>query len=237
MYINEHILSVCVTDKLELTADDKFLMLKVDSKGQTPTSTTLKDIDDLTINDDYPLAYYEVDLHMRTYGSNTSWGAGTLISEDVKKVTLTIENNISDKDGMRIGSRFAGYLPAGERNVELGFDYTYLTEDWIEKLWGSSGGPQEDSTSTEFELLLSIDAGVYGSMTIYLPRCIVTAAPLSTSGKDPVIQGVKVSAFQRDITIPATPTEDVTTEILVTSTLNWTDSTGGFDGSAWAAAT
>lgn len=237
MDIKEYILSGCVTDKLELTADNEFVMLKIDTKGQTPTSDTLKGVDDLSINEDYPLAYYEVDLHMRTLGSTTTWGAETIISQDTKKLNFSVANNISDSDGMRIGSRFAGYLPAGERALELGFDYLYINEDMLELLWGSTGGPTEESGSTEVEFMVEINAGIYGSAQIWFPRAILTSAGLDSSGRDAIVQGVKVEAYQTNITIPSDPTESVNTDCLVTIVTNFTDSSGSFDGPAGFAAT
>lgn len=230
MDINEYILSGCVTDKLELTADNEFVMLKIDAKGQGVTPDALKSIDELTINEDYPLAYYEVDLHTRTLGSSTPWGAATLMSQDVKKLNLGISRSISDSDGMRLGSRFAGYLPAGERVIELGFDRLFIDEWALEMLWGSTGGPTEESGSIEVEFMAEINAGIYGSAQIWLPRAIITAAPVDASGRDPMVQSVKVEAYQKNVTIPADIPVVVNTDLIATVVTNFSDTSAGFDG-------
>jgi hypothetical protein len=97
--IDEHVIAGNVVDSFELTADSGFLGLKVDSKAQTIIPDTLKDLDDLKMNEDYPLAWYDVNLHLRDKGSATPWGASTKISEDVKKVSFSIKNSISVTDG------------------------------------------------------------------------------------------------------------------------------------------
>lgn len=235
--ITEHIVSGNVVNKLELTADTDYLTLKFDLTGQTPTVNPdgVEDEADVkdALNDDYPLAFYEVKLHLRDYGSVTPWGTATDISDDVKKLKLSVDNGISDKDGMRIGSRFPGYLPAGDREINLGFDYLYLSNYFLELLWGSTDGPQERVGSTEVEMMVEIDAGVYGSAQIEFPRVIVTAAPIKTKGRDANIQDVTVDAYQETVTVPTSPTVDVYTDCLVTVTLNFPDSTGSLDIPTW----
>lgn len=66
-------------------------------KCQTPTLDDLKTKSELTTNDDYPLAFYEVDLHIREYGMQHSCKATTLVSSDVKKLKMSIENNTSEE--------------------------------------------------------------------------------------------------------------------------------------------
>jgi hypothetical protein len=233
--IDEHIVSGCVADKIELNAEEDFLTISLDMKGQTPTLDDLKTKSELTTNDDYPLAFYEVDLHIREYGSSTPWGATTLVSSDVKKLKMSIENNTSEDDGKRIGSRFPGYIPAAARNIGLAFDYQYLTNDYIKLLWGSEDGPQEREGSTEVEMMIAIDAGRYGYAQIELPRVIVAKSPLESSGRDPIVQTVEVYAYQEDYTFTGSAGETtVNTDMFTTLVLNYSDTTIGFDGPAWA---
>jgi len=122
MDVSEHIISGCVVDSLELKVDGDFLTMNLSMNGQTPTLDDLLSQEELTLNDDYPLAFYEVNLYSRPYGDATPWGSGNKISTDVKSLTFKVENNTSADDGKRIGSRFPGYIPAGARNVTLSFD-------------------------------------------------------------------------------------------------------------------
>lgn len=228
--IDEHVIAGNVVDSFELTADSGFLGLKVDSKAQTIIPDTLKDLDDLKMNEDYPLAWYDVNLHLRDKGSATPWGASTKISEDVKKVSFSIKNSISDSDGQRLGTRFPGYLPAAARDISLSFDYLYLSNEWIEKLNGGSITPGEGIASTEFEMMLEIDAGDYGKCEIEFPRAIVSSAPLSGSGKTQMVQNIQIDVYMDTVTVPTTVPETVSTDMLATITHGFPDTTGSFDG-------
>lgn len=212
----EHIISGCVVDSLEMKADGDFLTLNIGMNGQTPAIGDLLGQSALTVNDDYPLAFYEVNLYSRPYGDNTPWGSANKISSDVKSLTFKIENNTSPDDGKRIGSRFPGYIPAGARNITLSFDSVYLDNDWLELMWGSSDGPQEIIGATDVEFMIEIDAGRYGYAQFYLPRAIVKA-PVDSSGRDPITQKVDVDAFMDSVTFTgSTGSTTVTTDCLAT---------------------
>ena len=228
--IDEHILAGEVIDKFELSADGSFLGLKIDGKAQTEDTDTLKAIDELEMNEDYPLAWYDVNLYIRDKGDETAWGSTHLISSDVKKVSFSISNSISEADGQRIGSRFPGYLPAAARDISLSFDYLYISNDWIEKLNGGSVTPGEGISSTEFEMMLEIDAGEYGLAQLYFPRVIVTSAPLSGSGRTQLVQNIQVNMYMDEVVIPTTEPDTVETDILATITHYFPDTTGSFDG-------
>lgn len=232
--IDEHIVSGCVIDKLELNAEEDFLTMSIETKGQTPNVTTLKNKTQLTLNPDYPLAFFEVNLHMRDLGSATPWGASTLVSTDIKKLKMSVSNNTSEDDGKRIGNRFPYYIPAAARDITLAFDYQYLTNDYIELLWGSTDGPQADVGSKEVEMMIAIDAGKYGSAQIEFPRVVVTKAPLESSGRDPIVQSVEVATFEDNMTfVGSAGSTTVSTDVLATVTLLYPDSTGSVDAPAY----
>lgn len=221
--VGEHIVSGCVVDKLSLKAEGDFLTLNIDMKGQTPTLDDLLPATSLSINEDYPLAFYEVNLYMRPLGDATPWGATNLISSDVKSLTLNIENNMSEDDGKRIGSRFPGYIPAGARNIGLSFDALYLNNDWVELMWGSSDGPQDTTGSTEVEFMAEIDAGRYGSAQLFYPRAILRA-PVDASGRDAITQTVEVDAYNQDVSYTGSKgATTVNTDLFCTVVLNTPD--------------
>lgn len=227
----EFIIPGIVLDKLELSVENEFIMLQSDMIGGAEAPGTLKTKDELTLNDDYPLAFYEVNIHMRDKGSATPWGEATLISRDVKKFGFPIENSGSADDGQGLGSRHPYYIPVGERKVGLSFDYTYLTRKWYELMQGGTS-PQATVGSTEFEMMVEVDAGDYGSVQIFFPRVIVTGGPVEAEGRSPVTQSVTIEAYQDTITVPTTPTQTVESEYLATFTHNFEDTTEGFDGPA-----
>jgi len=231
MDINEHVVAGNVADSFELTVDTGFLDLKLDSKAMTKTirEDGIRDLTDLKLNDDYPLTAPEVNLHFREKGSNTAWGASTRISTETKKLNMSVKRNASEADGQCIGQRTPGVIPIGARDIGLGFDYLYLTDDWIARLNGGGVTPGEGISSTEFEMMLEIDGGEYGDAQVYFPRVIVSSAPLSASGRGQIVQSIQLLVYMEDITIPTTEPTDVKTDVLVTINHYFPDTTAGAD--------
>lgn len=222
-----------VLNKLELSAEDKFLTAKADMAGMGETPQTRRAAVDRAFNPDYPLAFYEIEAHMRDLGSVTAWGDTTLISNDVKKLNISIDNSIKAEDGQRIGTRFPLNIPCGERKYEISFDYDFLSHTWYDLMQGAADtGPVESQGSTEFEMMFAIDAGDYGSAQIWYPRAIVSGGPIEHKGRDPTTQSVTITPYMKTITIPSTPTTSVSTDCLATFVHNFADTTIAFDGPA-----
>jgi hypothetical protein len=131
MDLNEHVINGCVVDKFELSADKDFLNFKLDMKAITSTLKPLKPVTELKFNKDYPLAYFEIDLYLRELGSKESWNDQNKISYKTQKLTFSVENSVDESSGQHIGSRFASFLAAGERNIKLSFDTLYLDNTWF----------------------------------------------------------------------------------------------------------
>jgi len=228
----ETIVPGCVLDKLELSVDKEFITLKGDMQGGMETNGPLKSEDDLKKNEDYPLAFYECNVHMRDKGSATPWGEATLISRDVKKFSFPIENSAKAEDGQGLGKRDPYYIPAGERKIGYSFDYTYLTKKWY-KLMQGGDNPQQKVGSTEFEMMVEFDAGKYGSAQFYFPRVIVVGgANPESKGRDPITQNISIDAYQETVTIPTTPAQPVYSKCLCTFVHKFKDTTEAFDGPA-----
>ncbi len=216
--IYEHQVAGCVIDKLELTAEDSFLTLSPDIVAKKDKKAALRTFNQLNIPPDYPLAFYEVNLHAREKSTNPpAWGSSTLLSSKVQKMKLKINNDADAEAGQGLGSRYPYRIPVGAREVTLSFDSLFTSTEWIERLWGNSTGPQDKTGSKELEVRIVIDGGEFGQATIDLPRAIVTSAPVEPKGRDPLMQSVEITAYQDSITLQGiTPTKTVYTDILVT---------------------
>ena len=130
MDLNEHVIEGCVVDKFELSADKDFLNFKMDMKAIKSILKPLKPVSELKLNEDYPLAYFEIDLYLKESGSKEPWNDKNKISYKTQKLTFSIENSVDESSGQHIGSRFASFLAAGERNIKLSFDTLYLDNTW-----------------------------------------------------------------------------------------------------------
>lgn len=230
--VRSYVIPGCIMNKLEVSADKDFLTLKADMEGMNETPYA-KDHFTVTLNDDYPLAFYEMDVHMRDLGSVTAWGSTTLISEDVKKLSMKVDNGVKAEDGRHLGSRFPKNIPSNSRSPELSFDYDYLTNKYYDLMQGGvDTGPTDDQDATEFEIMIALDGGDYGSAQWFLPRNIVSGAPVDFKGRDMTDQSVTITPFMESVTIPATTPVTVDTDMLMSFIHNFTDSTAGFDGPA-----
>lgn len=229
----EFIVPGCVLDKFALAVENEFITIKGDMQGKGEFPGDLKSKDELKLNEDYPLASYECNVHMRDKGSSTPWGDDTCISRDVKKLELSLERSAKAEDGQGLGSRFPYYIPVGEKKIGYTFDYTYLTKKWYNLMHGGNTGPQEKIGSTEFEMMMEFDAGKYGSVQIYFPRVIVTSAPVDSKGRETITQSISIDAYQESISIPTSPDPTVVySEFLATFTHKFEDKTTDFDGPA-----
>jgi hypothetical protein len=215
--LNEHIINGCVIDKFELTADKDFINFKLDMKAIKSILKPLKLVSELKLNDNVPLAYFEIDLYLRKPGTMREWSEEDKISYKTQKLTFSIENSIDESSGQHIGSRFASFLAAGERNIKLSFDTLYLDNTWFTYLWSNENGPQEREGSTEVEAAMKINTTHNGSMLIELPRAIITGASFDSSGRDTIVQSVDIDTYQKNIEIPLKNPIKVNTECLITT--------------------
>jgi hypothetical protein len=215
--LNEHIINGCVIDKFELNADKDFINTKIDMKAIKSELKPLKPVSELKLNDNVPLAYFEIDLYLRKPGSGKEWSEEDKISYKTQKLTFSIENNIDESSGEHIGSRFASFLAAGERNIKISFDTLYLDNTWFTYLWSNPNGPAERSGSTEIEIAMKINTPNNGSMLIELPRAIITGASFDSSGRDTIIQSVDIDTYQKNIEIPLKNPLKINTECLITT--------------------
>ena len=229
--IGEYILTGCTIDKLELNSEDEYLTIAPEMYAQNYTTDDLEAKTTIVaaLNDDYPLAFYEVDVHMRSINSLTAWGTTTKISQNVNKIKIKAENGIDDKLGKGQGSRTNYSFPAGQRTYDIEFDHPLLDSTWIDYLWGDSDGPDDREGSTEFEMMIEIDAGIYGNAELYFPRCIVTSYPMSASKREPMVPTIAVEAYSRTINIPTAEPTPADVAMLATVVRNYPDTTGAVD--------
>lgn len=203
-------------DQLEIAVSNEFLTLKGDPVATGLAPGTFKTEENITLNNDYPIAFYEIDVHMRPKGSVTAWGPTNLISSEVQKLTLTFKNNADDKAGQGLGKREPYNVPVAKREFGIKYDSNYLSNKYIELLLGGSTGFQEKVGSTEVEMLVKFDFGTFGSAQLFYPRVVPTKTPLDSKGKDQTTQSLEFDAYEETVTIPTTVPQVVKTDVLAT---------------------
>ena len=182
----EHVFAGCVINSLEISVEGEYCMATADISSARDSKATIKNISDLALPDEYPLAFHEVTASLR----------GVDRSCDVKSLTLTINNNLDAESGRGLGTRYPCRIPAGQREVTLAKTLYFENTEELEQYWGAEDGPDDTIGSTEFAVELNFDAGIHGEMTITIPKFIYTQTPLQPSGRDEMEQETEGRAFQ-----------------------------------------
>lgn len=197
----EHVFSGCVINTLTINIDGEFCMATADIRAAKDAKANLKNLNELLLPDEYPLAWYEV----------TKKIADGDVSAKVKNLTLEIANNVGDDSGRVLGSRYPKLFRCGERTVTLTSNLVFDDTDELERFWGGSDGPSDTGTS-EFKVELDFDAGDDGNMNIELPRFIYTNVGQQSSGRDELVQTANGRAFLPEEIATETDT-DITIEL------------------------
>ena len=186
----EHIFDGCVVDEFVLEVEDEFATVTLELIGRKDRKGTIKAVTDLSLPDEYPLAFVDSTIAIN----------GTDESAKLKSYTLTIANNIATDAGQRHGTRFPARLEATEREIGLEAELEFVDSEHLERVWGSSEGPSEEGPA-EVELELALDGGADGSATIELPRTLVHTVEAEVSGRDEVEQTITAAALVDTLTI------------------------------------
>ena len=192
--IFEHVFSGCAINSLELVAESDFCMATVDLIAAKDAKVTpVKTITQVKalLPPGYPLAYHELSVERI--------GAAD-ISTKIKRLTLSIGNNLDAMGGKTIAHRHPQRAIAGARDITIGMDVFYEDTDMLELLWGSGAGPVAGG-STEYGLQLVFNSGDHGTLTIQLPKLINTQVQQQPSGRDEIVQAVAGRSIVGEITL------------------------------------
>lgn len=196
-----------VASQLQLQVSDGYLQATVDGLFSRDERGTL----DEDVLASLPLPPPLTFPRMRLWVGGT--GDGDELSAKVTDLTVTVNNNADAGAARGIGSRYAQRtIPAGQRDVTVGFTCWYDSTDHIERVWGSANGPSEDG-SAELPIRLVGDSGDAGSITIDTPRGIVTGVSTQPSGRTRIAQQVSYRALLDTVTLE--DATDVETDIYV----------------------
>lgn len=199
--IFEHAFEGCLANSLTLNVEDEFAMLTMGILARADSDQPIQAVEDLMLPAAYPLAFHEV----------TFSAGGSDVSAKVRSLDLSIENGGDAGEGRGLGSRHPYRQRANARNVELSLTLYYEDQTELERLWGATGGPSETGSS-EYEGIITFDAGADGSMDLTLPRLVNWTVEQQPSGRDAMEQSVTAQAFAGDTTL-IDGTTNVDTEV------------------------
>ena len=197
----EHVFHGCGINSLQIQVEGEFVLATAEIIAAKDSRADIKDVTDLLLPDEYPLAFHEVTAKL----GGTAVGDDK--SADIKSLTININNNLSAEDGRGIGSRHPYRLPAGERELTISKQLWYEDIEQLQTYRGGNDGPANAGT-TETELHITIDSGEFGNLVMSLPRFVYTNVQQQPSGRDELVQSTEGRAFMTDQML-----DDGTTEI------------------------
>ena len=199
----EHVFVGCVANQLQLEVSDGMMIATLDVGAKVDSKASLTAAGDLELKDAAYLAFHEVDVKL----------GGESISDIVRSVELTVDNNLRGDSGRSVGSRYRRRIPAGERQVTVGFSlFDPSATILLEGLWGGSDGPTDEGPDFAEVVLDMVPVDGSGSAKITLPRVLPESLPLEWSGRDEINPTWSGRAFVDTVTLA--DTTEVETDVL-----------------------
>jgi len=202
----EHVFSGCVINTLQLEVEGEFAVLTAEVLAAKDSKDDIKKIEDLSLPKAYLLAFHNVTVVIGDENGNV------VESDDVKSLTLDINNNSDAEAGRALGSRYSKRIRSNEREVTANMNLNYTNTDVIEKFWGSESGPADTGTK-EIDVEIALESGEHGSGVITLPKCILMGVNTQPSGRDELVQEINVRALMDTEEVDG---EDTETDIVAT---------------------
>ena len=203
--IFEHVFRGCVMNGLELKVEDDFIFATLDCIGARDTRDTLKAIAALTLFNENNLSFIDASLAL---------GAAVDYNCKIKGLTISITNGADAGPGKGIGQRHPCRIPVGARNIDIKGNLWFEDYSEYEKFWGAAGGVSASGSSTE-AMILTIDAGLDGSIEFNFPKLMYTDLKTPPSGRGEIVQAFSAVALIDTITLADEVTE-IEAEVLAT---------------------
>jgi hypothetical protein len=202
----EHLFQGMIFDTLTLEVEDELTICTIESSAAKDGKASLQTA--ASVLTKLPTEI-EIPFHAVTATIN-----GVVQAAKVKNLSLSIANNIDAEAGRYLGSRYAGRIPANERETTLSMEMDFSDTTEIERLWGGATGPAA-SGATTFPCVLTFFGGnnasaVAQNMTITLPKFFYTAVGVQPEGRDEATQSIEGRALATSQTLNDGTTSVVT---------------------------
>lgn len=185
----EHTFVGCMVNTLELN------MPKGDFLGVTAGVIGSQDKKNTLLSS---ISYTEIDYFNFIHASLELDGACSV----VESCNLSINNNLSGDDGVRLGSKFPVNISIGKRDIEFKADLAFDDDTYLQKFWGGASGP---TGLSEYVITLTftgtlIGGANYYKLTISLPVTIVTGIAQTIEGRSRIVQPITCKAIHDTVT-------------------------------------
>jgi len=193
----EHVFNGCVLNSLQLQVEGEFLVVTADIVAKKDHHDDIKE-DNYSFYEDIPLLTF----HHTSVEITDMRNGNSVESDEIKNLTLEINNNVSADDGRALGDRHPVRLLAGEREVTADMNLFYDDVKVVREFWGADDGPSLAGTG-EFKVEITIshhddNENENANATITLPKCIFTSVDVQPSGRDKLEPSVTARAFTEE---------------------------------------
>ena len=185
----EHIFYGCVISKLSLSLSDGLATATISIQAQKDGKAALKSESSITIEEAYPIAFYEA----KTYMGATELTARTTSFE------FEFDNGVSASNGQAFGSMFPYKLSSSGKTPTIKSDVFYQGYDMLVKFWGNSSGPTCGTTYDSYKIIFEDEAA--NTLTMEFPKVALKTASAPVEGTDEIKQSLELSVLKSSYTI------------------------------------
>lgn len=196
----EHLFQGMVFDTLSIEVEDELSIVTIEANASKDGKAALQSpaavLAALPIEIEIPFTKVTVTFN------------GVVQARKVKTLTFNIGNNSDPEMGRYLGSRYAGRIPANEREVTIECEVDFSDTSEIERIWGGANGPTDIGSST-FPVELTFAGAAGQSCSIQLPKFFWQTVETQPEEREEISQSLEGRALASSVEL-----EDGTTTIV-----------------------
>jgi hypothetical protein len=197
----EHLFQGIVFDTLSIEVEDELSIVTIEANASKDAKAALQ-------TPSAVLAALPIEIEI-PFTKVTVTFNGVVQARKVKSLTFNIGNNSDPEMGRYLGSRYAGRIPANEREVTIECEVDFSDTAEIERIWGGASGPT-DAGSATFPVELTFAGASGQSCTVQLPKFFWQTVETQPEEREEIAQALEGRALSSSVTLDDAATTVVT---------------------------
>jgi hypothetical protein len=195
----EHLFQGIIFDTLSIEVEDELAIVTIEANASTDKKAALQSpaavLTALPVEIEIPFTKVTVSFN------------NVVQARKVKNLTFSVANNTDPELGRYLGSRYAGRIPAAERETTIEAEVDFSDTAELERIWGGANGPSDTGSAT-FPVELTFAGATGESCTIQLPKFFWTTVETQPEERDEISQALEGRALTSDVVL-----DDATTHV------------------------
>jgi len=204
----EHVFQGVTVNSISFSLDDDFAFVTVDVSAQKDSADDIKEIEELTLSQAYPVAFYEALVEIGVKGESQEEVG------EVESLSLEITNNTDPNAGINLGSRYPQRIIAGDFEVSGSMDIAFDSKEQLEHFWGKEDEPS-DVSQDEMNINFRFKSAPYiaeiedgestedveiqcAELDLHIPTALYETVNLQPSGRSRLVQSVDFRGYYDD---------------------------------------